>query len=229
MVAATDTSTDALGNVDGNVDDDPHAPKVAADDPRLRVVRPQSRVLKMKPVIGAIAAILAVGAYTVLASVRRNDEPHEVSREPAKVPDRPPAVPAFIQEAPSTPAPPPAPPFPPATTAAPAPPARAPFEPPPRLDPGAQQAFQQELARQAELARAEAEARNSGLFFAASAPVGSGAPAPHPPQPSALPISRRGRMRSSTLPRSIPTTYPRRSKARSARTRSRPRPSSRRR
>jgi type IV secretion system protein TrbI len=166
------------------VDDDPHASKIAADDPRLSVQRPKSRVLKLKVVGAAIAGIVGLGAYAVLASVGKGDKAADVSREPAKVPDRLPAVPALIQEAPSTPeAPPPGPQLPPAM-----PPSvpRATFEPPPRPDPREQQALQQELARQAELARAEEQARSSGLFFETGTRGASAAP-PSAPIPAALP------------------------------------------
>jgi type IV secretory pathway VirB10-like protein len=174
MVAATHTSPETPH--DGG-DDDPHASKMEADDPRLKVHRPKSRVLRMGPVVGAIAAILGIGGYVVLASVRSRTASHEVTREPTKVPDHPPAVPAFIQEAPSTPSPPPQAAEPLRTAP---PPMRVPYESPARPDPREQQAFQQELVRQAELARAEAEARNSGLFFASSAPGASLAAATPP-------------------------------------------------
>jgi len=171
MVVESDTNSEPSSSDE----QDPHAPKMAADDPRLRVHRPRSRVLKMGPVIGAIAAILALGGYAVLASVRKHDDAR-VTREPTKAPVTLPAVPAFIQDAPSTPEvlPPPAHDVLPA---APAPP-RATFEAPLRPDPREQQALQQQLARQAELARAEAEARTSGLFFASSTPAGSAAALP---------------------------------------------------
>jgi type IV secretion system protein TrbI len=181
MVAATDTNTE--GPIDH---DDPHASKVAADDPRLQVGRPKSRVLKMGPVIGAVAGILSLGAYTVLASVRKSDAGSTVTREAPKVPDRLPALPAFIAAAPSTPDPPPPPPAQHLPLAAP-PPARMTYEPPPRIDPRAQQALQQELDRQAELVRTEAEARNSGLFFASSAPGPSSAPPSLAAPPAGLP------------------------------------------
>ena len=179
MVAATDTSEETPSPSE----EDPHAPKMAADDPRLRVQRPPSRVLKMGPVFGAIAAILGLGGYAVLASVRKSDEAR-VTREPTKAPVTLPAVPAFIQKAPATPEVPPPPDraLPPAAPA----PLRATFDAPPRPDPREQQALQQELARQAELVRAEAEARSSGLFFASSAPVGSAAAPPPVAQPLAV-------------------------------------------
>jgi type IV secretory pathway VirB10-like protein len=178
MAAATDTNTDTPSGGE----EDPHSPKMAADDPRLRVHRPPSRVLKMGPVFGAIAAIFALGGYAVLASVRKSDDAR-VTREPTKAPVTLPAVPALIQEAPSTPEvlPPPAQDLP---AAAPAP-LRATFDAPPRSDPREQQALQQELARRAELVHAEAEARTSGLFFASSAPAGSGAA---PPPAALLPV-----------------------------------------
>src|SRR5262245_11212996 len=103
MEAAPDTPAE-LG---ASTDDDPHAPKLSPDDPRLKVTRPASRTLKLKPVIGAIAALLLLGGYTVLASVRKSDSGRDISREPPKVTERPSSLPAIIQEAPSTPEPPP--------------------------------------------------------------------------------------------------------------------------
>lgn len=175
------TALDATTHAASDQDDDPHAPKVAPDDPRLNLPRPRSRVLKMKPVIGVIAAILGLGTCTVLASVKGNSERVAVTREPPKVPDTPP-VPAFIQKAPATPEPAAVPQTP---TPLP-PPAPLSFEPLPRPDPRAQQAIQQELARRAELERAEAEARDSDLFFQTSAPGTTGSPPPAVAQPQAL-------------------------------------------
>jgi type IV secretory pathway VirB10-like protein len=171
MVAATDMNSDASG------EEDPHASKLAPDDPRLKVHRPRSRVLRMGPVLGAIAVIFGLGGYAVLASVHERDD-GRVTREPTKAPVTSPAVPAMIVQAPSTPdvLPPPVHDLP---LVAP-PPTGAMFESPAHPDPRAQQALQQELARQAELVHAEAEARTSGLFFASSAPAGSAA-APAPP------------------------------------------------
>lgn len=180
MESATDTTAA------DSVDDDPHAPKLAADDPSLRVSRPKSRVLKMGPVIGTVAALLGLGGYIVLVSVRERGDAAAVTREPPKVPDRPPALPAFIAQAPSTPDPPPPPPEPALPLGAP-PPARMTYAPPPRPDPREQQALQQELDRQAELVRAEAEARNSGLFFASSAAGPSSATPSIAPPPAGYP------------------------------------------
>lgn len=158
----TDTMLQAPSD---GTDDDPHAPKISADDPRLKVSRPTSRVLKMKPVVACIGGILCIGGYVVLASVRTRDASVSVEPEPTKVTVT--APPAFIQKAPANPAPPEAPQpivSPPPTSSVELP-ARATFSPPPRPDPIAQQALQQQLARDAELARAELEAQNSGLFF----------------------------------------------------------------
>jgi type IV secretory pathway VirB10-like protein len=184
MQAALEPSADAPLALD----DDPHASKLAADDPRLKVHRPRSRVLKMGPVIGAIALILGVGAYAVLASVRRS-EGHALAAEPVKVSATPPAVPAFIERAPSTPEL--SPPVEPRLPAPPLPAAPALFDAPARPDPLAQQA----AARQAELARAEEAARASALFFpgsertsgaTANAPPGAVAP-PSMPMPAGAP------------------------------------------
>lgn len=144
----------------GPVLDDPHASKIAPDDPRLSIQRPGSRVLKMKPIIGCIALLGAVAAYTVVSKLNKPAKKLDLSQEPIKVPDRPPSVPAFIEEAPDTPDP--------TRRMDPLPPpdsARA-FAPPPvRSDPLQQQQLQQDFARRAELARAADEARTSGLFF----------------------------------------------------------------
>jgi type IV secretory pathway VirB10-like protein len=165
MEAATATTPE----VGVSTEDDPHASKLSPDDPRLKVARPSSRTLRMKPVLGAIAALLVVGGYTVLASVRKGDAGREIDREPPKLTERPSSLPAIIQEAPSTPEPPPPAPQLPLAV-----PAAASIAPPPRPDPRAQQALQEELAREAELVRTEAEARNS-------------LPGPPPPLPVASP------------------------------------------
>jgi type IV secretion system protein TrbI len=167
-------------------DHDPHAPKMAANDPSLNVQQHKSRVLKMKPVIAAITAILGLGAFAVIASVGKSDEGTTVAREPVKATVRATAVPAFIQEAPSTPEPPP-PPALPAAAPLPPPAART-YEPPPRPDQREQLALQQELARQSELARAEEAARGSGLFFATNEPPASGTPPPVAAPPPAFPM-----------------------------------------
>jgi type IV secretory pathway VirB10-like protein len=178
--------TDALDD-SASVDHDPHASKVALDDPRLSVPRPKSRVLKMRPVIAAVAVLAGLGGYIVLASLGKRDKAVAVDREPPKVPDRPPAVPAFIEQAPSTPDPPPAPEVQPVM---PAPPTAArPYELPDRPDPREQQALQQELARQAELARAEEGARTSGLFFESGGRATSAAPPAAAPMPLAPPAA----------------------------------------
>jgi type IV secretion system protein VirB10 len=179
---ALDPSTD----MSSAVDYDPHASKVSADDPRLSVRRPKSRVLKMKPVLASIAAILILGGYTVLASMDDRDKNVAVDREPSKVPDHLPAVPAFIQQAPSTPDPPP--PATPLPSAAMPPPAASPYQTPLRPDPREQHALQQELTRLAELARAEEAAHTSGLFFqSGTTGTSAGATAAVAPMASAMP------------------------------------------
>lgn len=164
------------------IDDDPHASKISPDDPRLSIQRPRSRVLKMKPIIGCVALLGGIATYTVVNKLNKPDKKMSVSQEPVKVPDRPPTVPPFIQQAPDTPEP--------TRTVEPLPPsdgARA-FAPQPsrpsfdalRPDPLQQQQLQQDLARRADLARAEDEARTSGLFFE------SGSRAPETPPAAAM-------------------------------------------
>jgi type IV secretion system protein TrbI len=169
----------------GDVDDVLHPPKVPADDPRLTVSRPESRALRLGRVFAAVAALLIIGGAVVLASIRKTDDA-AVNREPPKASPHAPAVPTFIQDAPATPAPPPAP-LPVAPP--PLPPARSTFAPPPVPDPREQQALQQELALRAELARADAEARSSDLFFTARGQSASrSAPAPAPLASGAAPF-----------------------------------------
>jgi type IV secretion system protein TrbI len=158
-------------------DDDPHASKIAPDDPRLNVPRPRSRVLRSKRVLGV--AVLCIGA-TAFAMMRTTRDPKSTptsTSELPKVPVRPPEVPAFLQDMPpASPAP-----LPPRATA-PAPPSAAtpplrreerPSPPPPRPDPL--------LERQAQL---DEQARTSSLFFQSSAGAASGRPSPTSLQPT---------------------------------------------
>lgn len=89
------------------IEEDPHASKISPDDPRLSIPRPRSRVLKMTPIIAAAAVLIGLGAFTILSSMRKPDKRVAVTQEAAKVPERPPGVPAFLQQVPDSPVPPP--------------------------------------------------------------------------------------------------------------------------
>lgn len=166
-------------------DDDPHASKISPDDPRLRIARPPSRVLKMKPIIAVAAALVGVGAFTILSSARRSDQRVAVAREPGKVSDRPPGVPAFLQEVPSSPMTSVNPDDDESALQARAAPARtfADITPPARPDPRLQHALES-------AAQLEDEARSSSLFFAsASRATSSTSPSAPAVQPPPLPAA----------------------------------------
>ncbi len=151
-------------------EDDPHASKISPDDPRLRIERPRSRMLKTKPIVASIVLLLAAGGYAVASSAKKTDS-RKIIPEPAAVPERP-IVPAFLQEAPETPTTTPGenqqdafeePVFPPR--------AQAPaFGPGPRVDPEA-------LRAAAERARLDEQALSAGLFFESSSGQSSRQPA----------------------------------------------------
>lgn len=151
-------------------DDDPHASKISPDDPRLRVERPRSRVLRTKPLIGLVMLLAAGGVLAVFTGLRKTDKKLAVSEEPPTA--KPPAVPAFLDELPDAPEP-------RAAAEDVPPPSSTPLPPAPRNDFQPQrwpdQRAQQELARRAEL---DAEARTSGLFFESSGPRAN-ASSPH--------------------------------------------------
>lgn len=145
--------------------EDPHASKIAPDDPRLRIERPRSRVLRMKPIVGLITLLVAGGALAVVTGLRKDDKKVRATEEPP--PPARPSVPAFLEEMPDAPEP--SAPLPPPELGA----LRS--QPPVPVQPSARWAdarAEQERARVAELAE---EARTSGLFFESgrSSPPGS--------------------------------------------------------
>jgi len=142
--------TDTTDTVDP---EDPHASKIAPDDPRLRIERPRSRALRMKPIVGLVTLLVAGGALAVVTGLRNDEKKVRATEEPP--PTARPSVPAFLEEMSDAPEP-----------SAPLPPVEHGFrsEPPP-MAPSPRWAdarAEQERARLAELAQ---EARTSALFF----------------------------------------------------------------
>jgi type IV secretory pathway VirB10-like protein len=169
--------------------DDPHASRIDPNDPRLSIPRHELRVLKTKPVAVGIVGLVALAALAIMVHVRKPAAKVAITEEPAKLSDKP-IIPAFIEEAPSTPLPPverpaPAAPVPLFPPLAPALPPR-----PPPVDPVAERARE----KQAEL---DEQARGAGLFFqttsreaterAASAPPSASSAPPLPLGMAALP------------------------------------------
>jgi len=62
--------------------DDPHASKIAPDDPRLRIERPRSRALRLKPIVGLITLLVAGGAFAVVTGLRKDDKKVRATEEP---------------------------------------------------------------------------------------------------------------------------------------------------
>lgn len=159
--------------------DDPHASKIAPDDPRLRIERPRSRALRMKPIVGLVTLLVAGGALAVVTGLRKDDKKVRATEEPP--PSARPSVPAFLEEMPDAPEP--SVPMPP--------PELGGFrdQPPMPVQPSARWAdtrAEQERARLAELDR---EAQTSSLFFDSGRSSPGGARAAETGAPGALPAA----------------------------------------
>jgi type IV secretory pathway VirB10-like protein len=146
---------------------DPHASKIAPDDPRLRLPHAQGRTLRKGPAILLLGALLGVVLLAIAIALQPAPPPKTPTAASATAPVQPPIVPDVIRVGPTpTPSP--------VVTVKPRPlPHHAPVESGPSLRTGAL-ANVRRFARQDQADKAAA----AGILFEAKAdPGGGGAPA----------------------------------------------------
>ena len=77
---------------------DPHAPKFSPDDPRLRLARPQARILRSGPIALLVACLLGAVVLAVALAFQAPSRKAQSTAEPSTAP-APPAVPDTIRNA----------------------------------------------------------------------------------------------------------------------------------
>jgi type IV secretion system protein VirB10 len=78
--------------------DDPHAPKLAPDDPRLRLRRPASRTLRTGPLVLLAAGLLGATVFAVASAFQPSTKTLTAHPDPSGTP-APPVVPDTIRNA----------------------------------------------------------------------------------------------------------------------------------
>ena len=92
------TPTSADGPVPTMAVDDPHAPKLAPDDPRLRLRRPASRTLRTGPLVVLAAGLLGATVLAVASAFQPSTKAVTPHPDPSGTP-APPVVPDTIRNA----------------------------------------------------------------------------------------------------------------------------------
>jgi type IV secretion system protein VirB10 len=77
---------------------DPHAPKLAPDDPRLGVGRPRGRTLRAGPIAALLASLLGAGVLAITLAFHPPQPKTQTGAEPTAAPP-PPAIPDTIKNA----------------------------------------------------------------------------------------------------------------------------------
>jgi len=77
---------------------DPHAPKLAPDDPRLGVGRPRGRTLRAGPIAALLASLLGAGVLAITLAFHPPQAKTQAGAEPTGAPP-PPAIPDTIKNA----------------------------------------------------------------------------------------------------------------------------------
>ena len=77
---------------------DPHAPKLAPDDPRLGVGRPRGRTLRAGPIAALLASLLGAGVLAITLAFHPPQPKTQAGAEPTAAPP-PPAIPDTIKNA----------------------------------------------------------------------------------------------------------------------------------